>query len=93
MNIFVKLRLWLAQKMRRRGVFYINGPELLPAPLSQESEAECLLHMDDEAVRSRLVEHNLRLVAHIIKKYYTTKDNIFCFSIELIFSPRNSFGF
>ena len=76
MNIFVKLRLWLAQKMRRRGVFYINGPELLPAPLSQESEAECLLHMDDEAVRSRLVEHNLRLVVYIAKRFESSGTGI-----------------
>ena len=48
-----------------------------PKPLTREEEAECLAlaaqgNMD---ARNRLVEHNLRLVAHIIKKYYTQSDH------------------
>jgi RNA polymerase sporulation-specific sigma factor len=44
-----------------------------PRPLSAAEERECLERaaQGDEAARNRLVEHNLRLVAHIIKKYYT----------------------
>ena len=43
-----------------------------PRPLSAKEEAECLEKMagGDRAARNKLVEHNLRLVAHIIKKYY-----------------------
>lgn len=44
-----------------------------PKALSREEEQECLKRMaqgDDDA-RDKLIEHNLRLVAHIIKKYYT----------------------
>lgn len=43
-----------------------------PRPLSAEEEADCLTRMatGDEAARSKLIEHNLRLVAHIVKKYY-----------------------
>ena len=50
-----------------------------PKPLDAEEEQKCLAlwaeHGDVEA-RNRLVEHNLRLVAHIMKKYYTQTDNI-----------------
>ncbi len=69
MNLWLRLRLWLGRRMRRTGVFYINGPELLPAPLSQEVEAECLARIDEEAMRARLVEHNLRLVVYIAKRF------------------------
>lgn len=46
-----------------------------PHPLSAEEEQACLVAFrehDDLAARNRLVEHNLRLVAHIIKKYYSS---------------------
>ncbi len=46
-----------------------------PHPLSAEEEQACLVafrEQEDIAARNRLVEHNLRLVAHIIKKYYST---------------------
>ncbi len=46
-----------------------------PKPLSAEEERECLeafRERGDIAARNRLVEHNLRLVAHIIKKYYSS---------------------
>lgn len=42
-----------------------------PKPLSEEEEAECLRKMrnGDEESKNKLIEHNLRLVAHIVKKY------------------------
>ena len=44
-----------------------------PRPLKREEEAEYLRRMaeGDEEARAKLIEHNLRLVAHIMKKYYT----------------------
>lgn len=44
---------------------------VFPDPLSDEEEAECIegLQKGDEACRSKLIEHNLRLVAHIVKKF------------------------
>jgi len=48
-----------------------------PRPLSAEEERDCLekwLQGDIEA-RNKLVEHNLRLVAHIVKKYYTVTND------------------
>ncbi len=69
MKIWIKIRIWLARRFGKKGVFYINGPDLLPAPLTQEKEAECLAHIDDADVRTRLVEHNLRLVVYIAKRF------------------------
>ena len=52
-------------------VHYIGGAEILPAPLSSEEETLLLTHLDDDVLEARqtLIEHNLRLVAHIAKKY------------------------
>ncbi len=45
-----------------------------PPPLSKEEERELFLRTrnGDLSARNKLIEHNLRLVAHIVKKYYTT---------------------
>ncbi len=53
-----------------------NDSGSFPKPLSKEEEAECLrlAAAGDLDARNKLVEHNLRLVAHIVKKYYTQAD-------------------
>lgn len=45
-----------------------------PRPLSAEQEAACIQAMlrGDAHAREMLIEHNLRLVAHIVKKYYSS---------------------
>lgn len=53
---------------------HVKGAGSFPPPLSAEREAELLeksRNGDDDA-RNELIEHNLRLVAHIVKKYYNT---------------------
>ena len=48
-----------------------------PKPLSAQKERELLhkmKHQNDTAARTELIEHNLRLVSHIIKKYYANYD-------------------
>ena len=54
-----------------------GNPGSFPRPLPPEEERACLERwaQGDLEARYRLVEHNLRLVAHIIKKYYTQADN------------------
>lgn len=55
-------------------IFYINGPESLPPPLSKEEEAEAferLEHGSKEA-KNLLIERNLRLVVYIAKKFEST---------------------
>ena len=55
-------------------VHYIGGAEILPAPLSTEEETLLLTHLDDDVLEARqtLIEHNLRLVVYIAKKFDNT---------------------
>lgn len=55
-------------------VHYIGGVEILPAPLSAEEENLLLTHLDDNVLEARqtLIEHNLRLVVYIAKKFDNT---------------------
>ena len=56
---------------------YINGPQTLPAPLSREDEAALIERIEtDEEARRTLVEHNLRLVVYIAKKFENTAAGI-----------------
>ena len=58
---------------RKNGIFYINGPDTLPAPLSHDEEAEVISRLESESrVKGILVEHNLRLVVYIAKKFENT---------------------
>ena len=51
--------------------YYINSNNLLPQPLEEEEETRLLLLVKDGDIEARntLIEHNLRLVAHIVKKF------------------------
>lgn len=55
-------------------VGYIQSSNLFPEPLSSEEEKNCIERMQngDEEARNILIERNLRLVAHVSKKYVTT---------------------
>ena len=52
---------------------HVTAANSFPKPLSAEEEKECFKKMNggDKASRNKLIEHNLRLVSHIIKKYYS----------------------
>ena len=53
---------------------HVKGAGAFPPPLSAEREAELLekSRNGNDGARNELIEHNLRLVAHIVKKYYNT---------------------
>lgn len=57
-------------------ILHVTGSDSFPRPLSAKEEQRCLenLKSEDEKIahsaRSQLIEHNLRLVAHVVKKYY-----------------------
>ena len=57
-----------------------------PRPLSAAEERECLKRMNngDEGAKNELIEHNLRLVAHIVKKYYASGESDDLISIGTI---------
>ncbi|MBO5727922.1 MAG: RNA polymerase sporulation sigma factor SigE [Oscillospiraceae bacterium] len=59
-------------------IMYIGGSDTLPAPLSREEEGELIarLRQGDNAVKNRLIEHNLRLVVYIARRFENTGINI-----------------
>ena len=82
----------------------IGTPQNFPPPLSQEEEQECfrLARSGDEEARQKLILHNLRLVSHIVRKYYGTaksqEDLVSIGSIGLVkavdtYNPENGTRF
>lgn len=72
--MFLKLREFLSGVFHHRfGVYYVNGPDVLPPPLSPEQESEALSRLPgDEMARATLIEHNLRLVVYIARRFENT---------------------
>lgn len=64
---------WLMENMLYFALHMESGT-VFPKPLSVQQEAEAFRRMaeGDTSARSELIEHNLRLVAHVVKKYYTS---------------------
>lgn len=61
--------------LKKSDIHYIGGTEILPAPLNNEEEAKIIQSLgsvDDLKVKSKLIEHNLRLVVYIAKKFENT---------------------
>ena len=71
-RLFARLRAWFLRRFCRRGIFYINGPQVLPPPLSPEEESELVARIGDEDAQTKLIEHNLRLVAFLAKRFDNT---------------------
>lgn len=64
----------LLSSLAPREIYYIGGPEPLPAPLTPAEEQSLLARLDTDgaAVRTTLIEHNLRLVVFIARKFDNT---------------------
>ena len=59
--------------VKKKGIYYINGSDVLPRALTAEEEAAVLSRLEyDDTLRAYLVEHNLRLVVYIAKKFENT---------------------
>lgn len=54
------------------GIHYIGGTDILPPPLAKSREAELLERLDQEGARKELIEHNLRLVVYIARRFENT---------------------
>ena len=76
LNLRTWLRLRLLKKARLNELYYINGSDTLPPPLPPEVEEELISRIDTHEARCILVEHNLRLVAYIAKRFESTGANI-----------------
>ena len=76
-RIRAKLFEIIARFCKKGHIFYINGPEVLPPPLSREEENEMIMRLEyDESARQMLIEHNLRLVVYIAKRFENTGTGI-----------------
>ena len=69
-----KLLQWL--RGQPETVHYIGGSDTLPPPLTKEREAELLCRIEEETARAKLIEHNLRLVVYIARRFENTGINI-----------------
>ena len=76
----INLRIILEKLMfgRGQGIFYIVGSDILPPPLKGEEERSALeaLEQGGEEARKHLVEHNLRLVVYIARRFENTGTNL-----------------
>ena len=63
---------------RDQGIFYIGGSDVLPPPLKGDQEQDALqrLEQGDEKAKQLLVEHNLRLVVYIARRFENTGINL-----------------
>lgn len=84
-GLFVRIKKWMIEVRKKMKdvyngeaeLYYINGPDILPSPLTAEEEhALVYSDMDREQKRAILIERNLRLVVYIAKKFENTGVNI-----------------
>ena len=76
-KVIQKMQIFFAENE----VFYIGGADVLPPPLEKEEEKQCILALSEESemedfsredARKMLIEHNLRLVVYLAKKFENT---------------------
>ena len=88
MKLFRKILEWLRVKYNE--CFFVGSTDKLPPPLNKEEEYDCLIkmHQGYEDAKNKLIEHNLRLVVFLAKKYentgYDVEDLVSIGSIGLI---------
>lgn len=83
MNIKVLLRKFaigeykrLFMSLKREKIHYIGGSDALPEALKRDEEERLIEKMPDQAAKNKLIEHNLRLVVYIAKRFENTNINI-----------------
>ena len=73
----MEMKRYILEKLKsllKKGVYYIGGADILPPPLKGDQERSALEAMEqgDESARQKLVEHNLRLVVYIARRFEHT---------------------
>ncbi len=78
--LWLKFRsLFVKEKIKENEIFYIGGSTTLPHPLEQSDELSCIEKMCKDGCqesRNMLIEHNIRLVVYIARKFDNTGLNI-----------------
>ena len=78
MNLLQSIRNWIRRHSRPDKVMYIGGSDTLPPPLTRDEETSLITQLDagDQGARQTLIEHNLRLVVYIARRFENTGINI-----------------
>ncbi len=73
-----ELLIWFGLLPERSEIYYIGGSDILPPPLKGEEEQMALekLEQGSEQAKSQLIEHNLRLVVYIARRFENTGVNL-----------------
>lgn len=71
----MKFIIFLKRLFRKNNIFYVGATDILPPPLEREEEDKLidLSFEGDNSARNKLIEHNLRLVVFLAKRYENTK--------------------
>lgn len=75
MSLLKYIKTFIAKLLKKKTVYYINGPETLPPPLSNEEENELLANPSEQS-KEKLIVHNLRLVVYIARKFDTAPTGV-----------------
>ena len=72
MRLIERIKRFLNRIFGRSSVYYINGSETLPPPLESEEEERMIENIACDYAKQALIEHNLRLVVYIAKRFENT---------------------
>jgi len=77
-ELYIKIRKYIIEKLGlSKDIFFIGGSDILPPPLSPEEEKEMLSKFgESDEAKTVLIEHNLRLVVYLAKKFESTGINV-----------------
>jgi len=77
-ELYIKIRKYIVEKLGlSQDIFFIGGSDTLPPPLTPEEEKEILSKFgESDEAKTVLIEHNLRLVVYLAKKFESTGINV-----------------
>lgn len=71
-RFFSRIKRFFKSLFSKNELYYVNGTDNLPPPLSEKEEEEMIENLDTRQARDVLIEHNLRLVVYIAKRFENT---------------------